>query len=91
MCNLMRLCFSDEERRANQEAISSLRERIYLLEADLYIINSELDAVTALIESGVDVVSANNKFREVSHNRDLVTGKLTELRGELLQLLVDSL
>ena len=68
-----------------------MRERIYLLEADLYIIDSELNAVTAMIESGVDVESANNKFREVSHNRDLVTGILAELRGELLQLLVNSL
>ena len=68
-----------------------MRERIYLLEADLYIIDSELDAVTAMIESGVDVESANEKFREVSHNRDLVTGKLSELRDELLQLLVDGL
>ena len=91
MCRLNRLCFSDEERRANQEAISGLREEIYLLEADLYILDSELDAVTAWIESGVNVVSANNKFREVSHNRDIVTGKLTELRGELLRLLVNSL
>ena len=87
----MSLCFSDEERRANEEAISSLRERIYLLEADLYIIDSELDAMKAMIEGGVNVESANNKFREVSHNRDLVTGKLSELRGELLQLLVNSM
>ena len=68
-----------------------MRERIYLLEADLYIIDSELDAVTAMIESGVDVELANEKFREVSHNRDVVTGKLSELRDELLQLLVDGL
>ena len=68
-----------------------MREEIYLLEADLYIIDSELDAATAWVESGVNVVSANNKFREVSRNRDIVTGRLTELRGELLRLLVNSL
>ena len=68
-----------------------MQERIYLLEADLYIIDSELNAVTAMIESGVDVESANNKFREASHNRGLVTEKLSELRSELLQLLVNSM
>ena len=84
----MHINFSDEERRANQEAISVLREEIYLLEADLYILDSELEATVAWIESGVNVEEANNKFRYVSHNRDIVTGKLSELRGHLLTLLV---
>ena len=68
-----------------------MREEIYLLEADLYILDSELDAVVAWIESGVNVVSANNKLREVSLNRDIVTEKLSGLRGVLLRLLVADL
>ena len=81
---------SDEERRANEEAISVLREEIYCLERQIDVLQEEWDDTTRWAEGGGDSRAAAALFAAISVKRVNLQIKVEDARRRLLDVLANS-
>ena len=84
------LFLSDEGRRANEGAISTLREEIYCLEIQIDVLHGEWDDVNRWVDGGGDVNAAAELFATISIKRVNLQLKLEDARRRLLDMLADS-
>ena len=89
--NNVSFLFSEEERRANEEAIRVLREEIYCLEIQIAVLHEEWNDVNRWVEGGGDVNAAADLLTAICMKRGNMQLKLEDARRRLLDLLTDSL
>ena len=82
--------FSKEERRANEETISTLREEIYCLEIQIDVLREKWDDVNRWVNGGGDANAAAEMLAAIVMKRGNMQLKLEDARRRLLDLLADS-
>ena len=89
-CITLILLFSEEERRAKEDAIRVLREEIYCLEIQIAVLYEEWNDVNRWAGRGGDVNAVVELLAAIGIKRGNMQLKLEEARWRLLELLAES-
>ena len=83
------ILFSEEERRANEDAVRVLREEIHRLEMHIAVLHEEWNDVNRWANRGGDVNAAAELLAAIVIKRGNMQLKLEDARRRLLDLLAD--